>query len=543
MGLLWHVLGYEWRGAGYWANAKNGEVGSFKPWTATYSTSEKTLMVVPANEEELRDAVLAYGQTRGPIRVVGSGHSWSATGYTDGTMIDVRRLNRVIRMDERRVTVEAGMKVQDAVQFLLERGFCLYGTGSIRAQAIGGVVSHGVHGPHPDGLNRHVVGMRVLLASGEFRELDDDESLFMWRASMGLLGVIVQVTFEIFPLAWLKLERSPIRGFDDLDVLGRHLNVDGGTHTTFTGFLYPSTYCSLQNIGWKRVGYFLTEERREIPALKNQTDLHSRWLLHFNDHMHPAMQYVSNGFLGNWVGCLEQILADLGHSTLLSGPDEDILPNDGLIPPFYEIIDYEYMVPLRHCKTFAYELMVEQRFGRVLIPICLRLMRGETSCLSMAQEDSCVFGIESMRGMAYSMDVIAMEKRVAELQGFAHLGKVAPGNFRFYRYPCLDRFRKTRQQLDPSNVFLTPFFATMLRLDSSANAAAAAAVTAQEEFEPVIRSRYYSVRRDMLFSLSCWLTAIIAWFFSVKLLYPKTDDEPIHEYSRINAYIYGPRQF
>ena len=89
--------------------------------------------------------------------------------------------------------------------------------------------------------------------------------------------------------------------------------------------------------------------------------------------------------------------------------------------------------------------MIEQRFGRVLIPICLRLMRGELSYLSIAHEDSCVFGIESMRGMAYSLDVMAIELRVAELGGLAHLGKVAQGNFRFYHYPCLERFKALRQ--------------------------------------------------------------------------------------------------
>jgi len=249
--------------------------------------------------------------------------------------------------------------------------------------------------------------------------------------------------------------------------------------------------------------------------------------------MHPAMQYVSNGYLGNWVGCLEQVLADLGHSTLLSGPAKDILPNDGLIPQFYEIIDYEYMIPLSSCKTFAYELMVEQRFGRVLIPICLRLMRGEKSCLSMAREDSCVFGIESMRGMAYSLDVIAMEKRVAELKGLAHLGKVAPGNFKYYDYPCLERFKDMRQALDPSNVFLTPFFETMLRQEAIA--------FEEQEFEPVIQSRYYSVRRDMLFSFFCWLVMVFAWFFSLRLIYQRSLDseqKPIHEYKRIVQYIY-----
>ena len=189
---------------------------------------------------------------------------------------------------------------------------------------------------------------------------------------------------------------------------------------------------------------------------------------------------------------------------LLSGPSTDVLPNDGLIPQYYEIIDYEYMIPLRHCEIFARELMIEQRFGRVLIPICLRLMRGELSCLSIAHEDSCVFGIESMRGMAYSLDVMAIELRVAELGGLAHLGKVAPGNFRFYHYPCLERFKALRQQLDPHDLFLTPFLANMLTNATTM------------EFEPVVRSRNLSVWKSRLFSLWSWLLICVAFFYAYK---------------------------
>jgi FAD/FMN-containing dehydrogenase len=179
---------------------------------------------------------------------VGSGHSWSPTGYTDGVIIDIRKLNSVVELSESFITVEAGAKIQDVVQYLFARGLYLHGVGSIRAQAVGGVVSQGVHGPHPDGLNRHVIAMRVLLANGEFKRLSSSEDLFMWRSSLGLLSVIVHVTFQIFPMEWLRLERSPIKGFSDLRDLSRHLD----PANTFTAFLYP-TRCS-RNIGWKRVG-------------------------------------------------------------------------------------------------------------------------------------------------------------------------------------------------------------------------------------------------------------------------------------------------
>lgn len=517
MGGLWHAVGRT-SSRSSWTDANDGDIKAFTSWTATWKTSPHTLLVVPENEEALRNAVVSA--TRLPLRVVGSGHSWSSTAYTDGTIIDIRRLNAVISLDldgrdniiskspelglpttpQGTITVQAGVKVQDAVQYLTSRGMCLYGTGSIRAQTIGGVVSHGVHGPHPDGLNRHIVGFKVLYANGTFAQITSSDDLYMWRASMGMLGVIVHVTFQVFPLLRLSLQRSPIASFDDLgEIAALHLSPQ--TASTYTAFLYPSK-CS-QNIGYQRVGSYIGTD--PTGELKNQSDFGSRLQLHFNDHMHPAMQYMFSPF-GTMVSCLEQILANAGSSTLLSGPSEDILPNDGLIPKFFEIIDYEYMIPLQHCSTFARELIQEKRFGKVLIPVCLRLLRAEDSCISMAAVDSCVFGVESMRGMTHTLDFKAIEARVGELGGRAHLGKVAALTFRAYDFPCLPRFRDYRQERDPHNRFLTPFLSELIREDNDNSKTS----KADDEFRPAVNARLISFKASEAFGIVSWILILAA---------------------------------
>jgi len=510
IGGLWHTLGKN-SSRSPWSDAHDGDAKSFTPWTAVWKTSPNTLLFVPKDEEALRDAIV--NATRLPLRVVGSGHSWSSTAYTDGTIIDIRRLNAVISLNvdgggdnntnkqpkpAGTITVQAGVKVQDAVQYLAARGLCLYGTGSIRSQTIGGVVSHGVHGAHPDGLNRHIVGFKVLYADGTFAQITAEDDLYMWRASMGMLGVIVHVTFQVFPLLRLSFQRGPITSFADLDQMGAHLSLE--TASTYTGFLYPSK-CS-QNVGYQRVGSYIGTD--PTGELKNQSDFGSRLQLHFNDHMHPAMQYMFSP-LGTVVSCLEQLLANAGSSTLLSGPSQDILPNDGLIPKFFEIIDYEYMIPLQHCSTFARELLQEKRFGTLLIPVCLRLLRAELSCISMAAVDSCVFGVESMRGMTHTLDFKAIELRVGELGGRAHLGKVAATTFRAYNFPCLPRFRIYRQERDPQNRFLTPFLSELIREHNNNNTK-----TDDDEFRPAVNARQISYKTSEAFGLVSWILIFVA---------------------------------
>jgi hypothetical protein len=504
---LWHGIGRKWQAQLWSSSTFTTGTGSFEPWTSVWYTPPTTALIVPSNEDELRTAVLTANR---PLRIVGSGHSWSSTAYSTGTLIDIRLLNHVIDFSLTNtiqaqndsnyfpasignITVQAGMKVQDAAQYLLARGGCFYGMGSIRNQAIGGVIAHGVHGAHPDGFNRHVVGLRVLLANGTFLQITKEEDLFMWRASIGMLGAIVEATMAVFPIPRLHFTREPILS---LKYLATTIpNTIFGT-ATFTGFLYPSS-CARNLIGYARIGRYIHSDVA-IEQLNNQTDFSSRLMLHFNDHMHPAMQYIWPEF-GTVVSCIEQVLASFGHSLLLSGLEEDILPNDGLIPPFYEIIDYEYMVPLTSCFTFASELL-EGKFGKVLIPICLRLMRAEHSCLSMAWEDSCVFAIQMMRGNAnLYLDVLAIEQRVADLGGAAHLGKVSVGNFQYYKYPCLSAFRDYRAQMDPEGIFLTPYLSMAFGLHGGYS----------EEFVPAKSARMDAHRRALWFSQLFWASLII----------------------------------
>jgi len=247
---LWHMSHIEW------STTTSGII--IEPWTSAWRT-HAALRLEPADEAELRAAIL---EARRPIRVAGSGHSWSATGHTHGTLIDIRRLNAIRAVNATHITVQAGAKVQDVAQFLLVRGRCLYGTGSIREQAIGGVIAHGVHGAHWDGFNRHVVGLRVLLANGTFWDVTQEDDLFMWRASVGMLGAIVEATLEVFPLATLRFERAPIPSVDSLRALPSF-----GV-ATFTGYLYPCPYAA--HLGHARIGWFTNATASG--ELDNQTE-------------------------------------------------------------------------------------------------------------------------------------------------------------------------------------------------------------------------------------------------------------------------------
>jgi FAD/FMN-containing dehydrogenase len=67
----------------------------------------------PDSEDEVSELVRAAAKGA-RIKVVGAGHSWSDIACTDGMLLSLDRLDRVLEVheDRREVTVEAGIRLR-----------------------------------------------------------------------------------------------------------------------------------------------------------------------------------------------------------------------------------------------------------------------------------------------------------------------------------------------------------------------------------------------------------------------------------------------
>ena len=81
----------------------------------------------PASEDELIRAVA--GSER--VKVVGSGHSFTDIACTDGVMVDMLRMRRVLGVDGNEVTVEAGITLHDLGEELRARGLAMENQGDV----------------------------------------------------------------------------------------------------------------------------------------------------------------------------------------------------------------------------------------------------------------------------------------------------------------------------------------------------------------------------------------------------------------------------
>src|SRR5437016_8311221 len=116
----------------------------FVNWARTASCTPAEF-AAPRSEEEL--AAILRRASR--VKVVGGAHSWSDAACTEGVLISLDALDRVLSIDDRKVTVEAGIRLDALNEALAARGLALGVIGSIARQSLAGAISTGTHGSGP----------------------------------------------------------------------------------------------------------------------------------------------------------------------------------------------------------------------------------------------------------------------------------------------------------------------------------------------------------------------------------------------------------
>src|SRR5688572_9942946 len=137
-------------------------------WAGNQRSTPREI-VRTCSTSELSDAIKQAASRGGPVRVVGSGHSFTDLGVTDGTLISLSDRGRVLRVERRGnagadVTVEAGMPLWRLNRVLAGMGLALPNLGDIDRQTVAGAISTGTHGTGADlgALPTFVVGFELV---------------------------------------------------------------------------------------------------------------------------------------------------------------------------------------------------------------------------------------------------------------------------------------------------------------------------------------------------------------------------------------------
>ena len=386
----------------------------------------------------------------GRVKVAGSGHSFTDIACTDGVLVDMRAMRRVLEVDGHEVTVEAGITLRELGAQLRARGLAMENQGDVDPQTLAGALATATHGTGGrfGNLSSRVTGVRLVGGDGELHELREGRELRAARVSLGALGAISAVTLGCVPAFTVHRLDEP-RPLDDvlprLDEL-----VDSNDH--WEAFVMPYTRRALT----------LSSERTDRePRPPGRVQAFARDVLLENavlglfcraGRVAPALIPWLNRRLASLLGRAEQLDAS-----------NRVYANTRLV----RFTEMEYAIPRERAAEALERVLatVERRRLPVGFPIELRVVAPDDALLSTAYERPTAYiAVHQYRGMEFESYFRAVEAIMDDYGGRPHWGKrhyqtaatLAP------RYPEWGRFAELRRRFDPEGRFENDYLRRVL---------------------------------------------------------------------------------
>ncbi len=401
---------------------------------------------MPRSVEEIAAAVTRASSAGMPVRVAGSGHSFSDIACTDGMQLRLGGLSQVLDVDRESglVRVQAGITIRELNQRVAEHGLALENLGDIDAQTIAGAISTATHGTGARLANipSQVQEITLVLADGSTLTCSarsDPETFRAARVSLGALGVIAEVTLRCVPAFCLRgvdgsapLEQT-LQSFEELSLANDH----------FEFYVFPYAQTALTRINNR------TEEPASPP---------SRLSEYVNDVLLVNKAFGMLCGLGR--AAPSQIPPINRLVTKLAGGRVRVDRSDRVFatPRLVRFTEMEYALPRGNVPEAVRRVlaMVERERLPVPFPIEVRSVASDDAFISTAAgRDSGFVAVHMFEGMAFETYFRAVEAIMDELEGRPHWGKrhfQSAATLRG-RYPDWDRFQAVRARLDPQGLF------------------------------------------------------------------------------------------
>lgn len=139
------------------------------------------------------------------VKVLGSRHSFNGIADTSGAHISLERLNRVLSLDRenRRVTVEGGIRYGELGSYLHRNGFALPNLASLPHISVAGACATATHGSgdRNGNLATSVHALEIVQADGTVERFSRDEGGDFAGAvvNLGALGIATKLTLDVVP--------------------------------------------------------------------------------------------------------------------------------------------------------------------------------------------------------------------------------------------------------------------------------------------------------------------------------------------------------
>jgi len=212
-------------------------------WAGLESADPRTV-ISPASTEEVVAAVEGARRDHSTVKMIGSGHSFTAIGAPEDVMLRPDLLRGILAVDRGAMTATAYAGTQlKVLNAELERlGLSLHNMGDIAEQTLAGATSTGTHGTGgvTAGLAAQLAGFQLVTGTGQVLDASrqSNPDLFaLGRVGLGALGILTTVTFQVEPLFLLEAHEQPMSwdealgSFDQMVAECHHLDMYWFPHT------------------------------------------------------------------------------------------------------------------------------------------------------------------------------------------------------------------------------------------------------------------------------------------------------------------------
>ncbi len=181
-------------------------------------------VVYPQTVAEIQEVMRDTARYPSPVRAMGSYHSLTPCASSDGTVVRLSQMTKVVAIDKvnNSFTAQGGLEMVDASHALRGQGLQFMLNIEIGNMTLGSAAcchtKDALDGIEFGIVSSYVTGMKWVTPAGdlaEATEASNPDLLRKMRSSHGLCGIIYEVTFRVKPIEALHLTYNP-RPVDEL---------------------------------------------------------------------------------------------------------------------------------------------------------------------------------------------------------------------------------------------------------------------------------------------------------------------------------------
>ena len=425
---------------------KQNKNGIWTSWNENLTHKYKSLYKI-TSEDELQEII----KNSEKIRVFGSKQSSADIASGVANLVDITSYNKILSFDDAActITVQSGLILGDLLEKIEAKGWCIPCLPDINTVTIGGALATGTHGTSGKLLCEYITKCSIILADGSVKVITDkDELIDAIRVSLGVLGVLSEITFQCEPIYTLHIKEGP----EDDSIWLPKINERLKKHDFLRILWLPHT----------DKGYVITGNKID-PNTEIKEDLGPAFLKHRRTaskilykytHIFPWFTAIANKLLyRGFFSTTKEHKGSLYQATVTKSRGSTL-----------ELA--EWTIGLDKFPTVFEELKTEinkwSNKSFIHIPMDIRFVYKDTSWLSYAyKKDTVTIGCVSRN--AATADTYkafkSIEKIFLKHGGKPHWAKrFTAKNIELSKiYEKWEDFKTLRKKLDPSNKFLNPY--------------------------------------------------------------------------------------